>query len=76
MTQLLSRMLAGTAVALDESSGTVRMTTALDPSAALLAATGADEQLVLVIGIIAGALLIGGIVVTAVGASRRRAKRE
>lgn len=41
-----------------------------------LVATGADDQLVLTIGVIAGALLIGGIVITAVGASRRRARRE
>ncbi|MER3394636.1 MAG: hypothetical protein RIA38_06705, partial [Microcella pacifica] len=41
-----------------------------------LAATGADAQLVLAIGVIAGALLLGGVVITAVGASRRRVRRD
>ncbi len=41
-----------------------------------LAATGADDQLVLAIGVIAGALLLGGVVITAVGASRRRVRRD
>jgi hypothetical protein len=41
-----------------------------------LAATGADDQLVLTVGIIAGALLIGGVVISAIGASRRRTRGE
>lgn len=54
---------------------------AIEPDAAELADaeladTGANDELLLTIGIIAGALLIGGIVITAVGASRRRAHRE
>jgi len=45
-------------------------------SEAELADTGADDQLLILLGVVAGALLIGGVVVTAVGASRRRASRE
>ena len=66
---------------LDGSSATLRSITAVPTGSvfsaeAELSATGADDRTVLSIGIIAGALLIGGIVVTAVGASRRRASRE
>ena len=45
-------------------------------SEAELADTGADDQLVLTVGIIAGALLIGGVVITAIGASRRRTRGQ
>lgn len=66
---------------LDGSSAALRSITAV-PSGSVftaeaeLADTGADDQLVLAIGVIAGALLIGGVVMTAVGASRRRVRRE
>jgi hypothetical protein len=41
-----------------------------------LADTGPNNELLLTLGIIAGALLVGGIVVSALGASRRRSRRD
>ena len=47
-----------------------------DDGAGELAATGPDDQLILTLGIVAGAILVAGIVVTAVAAARRRSQRE
>jgi hypothetical protein len=41
-----------------------------------LADTGPNDEFLLTMGIIAGALLVGGIVVSALGASRRRSRRD